>query len=163
MLDRKMFRSLIVALALGALSIAARAQFTGYYTYDSWWDGFSPYYADYLAQDTNGVIHGTMPQGAGNAFYGSWFDYPTGGSVKIHGLTAAKQPEHPYGGLTLGIDGNLYGASVHGAVDSMGNALPYGTLYRISNGVMTRVTFMLQAFPEGARRSSRRSSGQPRS
>jgi hypothetical protein len=71
-----MFRSLIVALALTALGVAARAQFTGIYTYDSWWDGFSPYYADYLAQDVNGAIHGTMPQGAGYAFYGSWFDYP---------------------------------------------------------------------------------------
>ena len=56
-----------------------------------------------------------MPQGGGRSvFYGSWFDYPIGGAVTIHGLSSSTQPQNPYAGLTLGIDGNLYGATVHG-------------------------------------------------
>lgn len=139
MFDRSKIRTLIVATGFGAISLAARAQFTGIYTFDSTWDGDNPYYADYLAQGTDGNLHGTMPQGISAAFYGSWFDYPIGGSLTVHGLTSSLQPENPWAGMTLGIDGNLYGATIHGAVDPTGKPLPYGTLFRISNGVMTRI------------------------
>ena len=138
MLDRKIFRNLIVALTLSALSVAVRAQFTGIYTFDSTYDGFSPYYADYLAQGTDGNLHGTMPQGISAAFYGSWFDYTIGGSASIHGLTSNTQPENPYAGLTLGIDGNLYGGSVHGGGPT-GSGSTYGAIFKISNGVMSTI------------------------
>ncbi len=138
MLGSKLIRTLIVALALGALGIAARAQFTGYYTFNSWYDGFNPYYADYLAQGIDGNIHGTVPQGSGYAFYGSTLDYPLGGAVKTHGLTLTTQPENPWGGLTLGIDGNLYGASVHGGNPvAPGSMATFGTVFMMSNGQPT--------------------------
>jgi uncharacterized repeat protein (TIGR03803 family) len=134
MLDRKLFRLLIVALALGAFTLAAHAQYTGIRTFDGWWDGSNPYYAEYLAQDINGNIHGTMPQGgAASVYYGTWFDYPIGGAVTIHGLSSSTQPQNPYSGLTLGIDGNLYGTTVHGG-GSDGNGSTYGTVFTIVNG-----------------------------
>ena len=75
MLDRRMIRSLIVALALSALGAAARAQFTGLYTFNSNYDGCCDYYAAYLAQGVDGNIHGNMGSGSWASFYGSWFDY----------------------------------------------------------------------------------------
>ncbi|HEY3627402.1 MAG TPA: choice-of-anchor tandem repeat GloVer-containing protein [Terracidiphilus sp.] len=139
MLDRNMFRTAIVVLALGSLGAAARAQFTGIYTFNGNYDGCCSYYADYLAQGTDGNLHGTMPVGAWAAPYGSWFDYTPGtSSPLIHELQSSLQPEEPYSGLTLGVDGNLYGGSTHGGA-STGSGSTYGALFRISNGVMTTV------------------------
>src|SRR5215469_17300943 len=121
MFDRNKLRGLIVALVLGALGLTARAQFTGIYTFNGNYDGCCAYYADYLAQGTDGNLHGTMPVGAWAAPYGSWFDYTPGAtSPLIHELQSSTQPEDPYSGLTLGIDGNLYGGGVHGGA-STGN------------------------------------------
>jgi uncharacterized repeat protein (TIGR03803 family) len=139
MLDRNMFRTSMVALALSTLGVAGRAQFTGIYTFNGNYDGCCAYYADYMAQGMDGNLHGTMPVGAWAAPYGSWFDYTLGASAPlIHELQSSTQPQDPYTGLTLGIDGNLYGGSTHGgAPTSTGST--YGALYRISNGVMTTV------------------------
>ena len=115
-----------------ALSIAARAQFTGIYTFNGNYDGCCAYYADLLAQDTNGNLAGTMPVGAWAAPYGSWFNYlPGAAAPSIHELQSSTQAEHPYSGFTLGIDGNLYGAGTHIGGSS------YGALFMINNGVMT--------------------------
>lgn len=139
MLDRKTIRSLIVALALSTMSFAARAQFTGLNTFDGWWDGSNPSYADYLAQDINGNIHGTMQAGGGSSVkYGSWFDYPIGGAVTINGLASSTGPQTPNAGLTLGIDGNLYGASTKGGGPTPGGST-YGTVFKIVNGQISTV------------------------
>ena len=136
---KQMFRLLILALLMSTCSSLARAQYSGLYTFNVNWDGCCAYYADLLAQGTDGNIHGTMPVGTWAAPYGSWFDYtrPNGG-VTIHPLTSPTQPQDPYSGLTLGVDGNLYGASVHGGA-STGNGSTYGSIFTISNGVITTI------------------------
>jgi uncharacterized repeat protein (TIGR03803 family) len=138
MFDRKKFRSLTVAVALSVLGVAARAQFTGYYTFNSNYDGYRAYYADYLAQGIDGNLHGTMPTGAWAAPYGSWFDFPIGGTVKIHELQSATGPQDPYAGFTLGIDGNLYGGTQHGGKPTSTGST-YGAIVKVSNGQMSTV------------------------
>ena len=112
--DLKTLRTAIAALGIAAFAIVADAQYTAIYTFNCVYDGCSPYYADLLAQGQDGLVYGTMPMGVGGSAYGSWFAYPAGGPVTIYGLKNPGEPDAPYSGLTLGIDGNLYGASVHG-------------------------------------------------
>jgi uncharacterized repeat protein (TIGR03803 family) len=138
MIDCKMYRPLMLALVLSACAALAEAQYSPIYTFNSSYDGCCAYYADLLAQGIDGNLHGTMPVGTYAAFYGSWFDYTIGGGVAIHGLNSYTQPQNAYSGLTLGIDGNYYGASIHGGAAN-GNGSTYGTLFKISNGVMTTV------------------------
>jgi hypothetical protein len=126
--DRKSLRSLSVALALAALSALAPAQYSGLYTFNMGYDGSNPYWADLLAQGPDGNLHGTLPVGS---IYsrGSEFDYTIGGGVAIHPFTTS-QPYNPYAGLTLGVDGNYYGGSIHSTTSSS-----YGMLFRVSTSV----------------------------
>ncbi len=147
MLDRKMYRSLIVALGIAAMGAAAQAQFTGIYTFNSNYDGANAYYADYLAQGADGNLHGTMPVGAWATPLGSWFDYVPGAvSPLIHELqSSAAQPQDSYSGLSLGIDGNLYGGSIHGGLSNSGGST-FGAIFKITNGVPS----LVYQFPGGA-------------
>jgi uncharacterized repeat protein (TIGR03803 family) len=128
--DRKFHRCLTIALALTGFSALAQAQYTGYYTFNQGADGSNPYFADLMAQGPDGNLHGTMPSGS---IYnrGSWFDFTINGGVTINPLTSS-QPYDPYAGLTLGVDGNYYGASIHSTV---GNS--YGMLFKIASSVTT--------------------------
>jgi uncharacterized repeat protein (TIGR03803 family) len=122
---RKISCYLTVALALAGFSALAQAQYTGLYTFNGNYDGSYPYYADLLAQGPDGNLHGTMPVGSIYA-RGSEFDYTINGGVSIHPLTAS-QPYNPYAGLTLGVDGNYYGASIHSTASNSP-----GMLFKIS-------------------------------
>lgn len=70
--DRKLYRFLNLVLLLGAVSTLARAQFSQIYTFNGNVDGDTPYFANLLAQGTDGYVYGTLPAGArwGD---GSWF------------------------------------------------------------------------------------------
>ena len=125
---RKISCYLVVALALAGFSAVAHAQYSGLYTFNMGYDGSNPYWADLLAQGLDGNLHGTMPVGS---IYGrgSEFDYTMNGGVAIHPFTTS-QPYDPYAGLTLGIDGNYYGASIHSTTSNSP-----GMLFRISTSV----------------------------
>ena len=125
---RTFLRSLSVALGLTAFSALAQAQYSALYTFNGNYDGSNPYFADLLVQGPDGNLHGTLPVGS---IYGrgSWFDYTVGGGVTVHPLTSS-QPYNPYAGLTLGVDGNYYGASIHSSGSSS-----YGMLFRVSTSV----------------------------
>jgi len=130
--NQEMFRSLIVVAAMiGALPALVRAQYTGIYTFDSQGDACCAGHADLMAQGQDGNLYGTMPTGVSSTYYGTWFEYPIGGQPMIHNLSGG--PFQPKAGLTLGIDGNLYGATVHGGPNN------YGMLVKVSNGVMTPI------------------------
>src|SRR4051794_30895450 len=71
-MNRQLDRSLILVLLLGAVCTLAHAQFSQIYTFNGNVDGETPYYADLMAQGTDGDVYGTLPAGA--RFYdGSWF------------------------------------------------------------------------------------------
>jgi len=90
-------------------------------------DGLVP--VGILAEGLDGDFYGTTYQGGANN-YGSIFKTsPTGAFTELWSFdpTPTKvDGNNPYAGLTLGSDGNFYGATVHGG--SMGA----GALYRIT-------------------------------
>jgi hypothetical protein len=116
---------LTLALALAGFSALAQAQYSAIYTFNMNYDGSNPYYADLLAQGPDGNLHGTMPW-ASIYNRGSSFDYTINGGVAIHPFTTS-QPYDPSAGLTLGVDGNYYGASIHSTTSSS-----YGMLFKMS-------------------------------
>lgn len=138
MKNTRLLRNTIALLMLTAAASIAGAQFTAIYTFDCYADGCGPYYADLLAQGKDGSIYGTLPTGVSSTAYGSWFEYAPGAQVAIHGLKNPGEPDAPYAGLTLGIDGNLYGASVHGGLRNNSGST-YGMIFRIANGVITPI------------------------
>jgi len=138
--DLRTLRTAIAALGIAAFAIVADAQYTAIYTFNCVYDGCSPYYADLLAQGQDGLVYGTMPMGVGGTAYGSLFAYPAGGPVTIYGLKNPGEPDAPYSGLTLGIDGNLYGASVHGGVNN-GSGSTYGMIFKIADRVITPIHY----------------------
>jgi len=135
MKDRMRERAVLVALCLTCLAAPAQAQYTGIYTFNLPYDGCCPNLANLLAQGRDGNLYSTMPTGVASAYYGTWFEYPLGGLPAIHPLAAG--PYVPASGLTLGIDGNLYGATQHGG---LGNGA-YGVLFKISGGGLIPVYY----------------------
>ncbi len=144
---RNISRYLTVALALAEFSALAHAQYSGLYTFNGDHDGSNPYFADLLAQGPDGNLHGTMPVGATGS-QGSWFDYTIGGTVASHPFSSG-QPYNPYAGLTLGLDGNYYGGSVHSTTGSSpGKLFKISTIATGTPGVITTV-FTFTAGPGG--------------
>jgi uncharacterized repeat protein (TIGR03803 family) len=106
---------------------------TTYYTFNSPYDGCCPTWSNLLAQGRDGNLYSTMPTGVSSAGSGTWFKYSPGGLPIIHPLQGG--PNTPNSGLTLGVDGNLYGATLHGG---LGNGA-YGLLFKISGGALVPV------------------------
>lgn len=144
MIDRKMYRPLMLALVLSACAALAEAQYSSIYTFNSSYDGCCAYYADLMAQGPDGNLYGTMPTGQGSQYQnGSWFEYSIGGGVTTKGLgKGGIVPAQPNTGFTLGIDGNLYGGVVFGGLNGGNN----GMLVKWSSSGLTPV----YPFPGGA-------------
>jgi len=89
-------------------------------------DGCNPSYSGILAQGRDGSIYGTLPTG-GSGGWGTVFKItPSGSLTVLHSFTGVADGGQPYGGLTLGTDGNLYGTT-----QPLLNGC-YGTVFRIS-------------------------------
>ena len=142
-MNRKLCRSLILVLLLGAVSALARAQFSQIYTFNGNVDGETPYYADLMAQGTDGNVYGTLPAGA-RYYDGSWFQdvpgsFPTFFAMAGNGTTLPNTGVYnPYAGFILGMDGNYYSAAVHGGLPTAYGST-YGALFKMSGGVVNRV------------------------
>lgn len=141
--DRKLYRSLILVLLLGAVSTLVRAQFSQVYTFNSSVDGAYPYFGDLMTQGTDGYVYGTLPAGA-RFNDGSWFQdvpgyFPNFIAMAGNGTTLPDTGVYdPAAGFLLGMDGNYYSASVHGGLPN-GNGSTYGMLFKMSGGVVTPV------------------------
>jgi uncharacterized repeat protein (TIGR03803 family) len=127
-------RALLTMAGL-SLCTSASAQFAGIYTFNAPYDGCCAANANLMAQGTDGILYSTMPSGVAGAYYGSWFGYGPGGWVVVHPLP--KGPFTPDSGLTLGIDGSLYGATMFGGLGGGS----YGVIFRISGGMWTTVYY----------------------
>lgn len=130
-------RILQFALCLFGFAATAQAQITLIYTFNSSYDACCPAWSNLIAQGRNGSLYSTLPEGVGSSVgHGSWFLFTPKGRPTIHGLPQ-NGPGTPDSGLTLGIDGNLYGATLHGGL----NSGAYGVLFKINSGSMVPVYY----------------------
>ncbi|HTZ98257.1 MAG TPA: choice-of-anchor tandem repeat GloVer-containing protein [Terriglobales bacterium] len=101
-------------------------------------DGEIPYAGLTLATDGN--FYGTT-QGGGTYGHGTAFSLTPGGTLTtLYSFCSQKKcfdGSEPYGGITQGTDGNLYGTTYTG-----GAAQYYGVIYRISVGLRPFVAFV---------------------
>lgn len=130
-------RILQFALCLSAFVATAQAQINLIYTFNSPYDGCCPAWSNLIAQGRNGSLYSTLPEGVGSLVgHGSWFLFTPKGRPTMHGLHQPG-PSTPDSGLTLGLDGNLYGATLHGGL----NNGAYGVLFKINSGSMVPVYY----------------------
>jgi len=128
--------SLLIVIAMLVLMtavhpIALHAQtFTDMHDFNCDRDGCDANFAGIVAQGTDGNLYGTVP--AGGAGCGSVFRItPSGAYNDIYNFSGADGC-NPFGGLTLGTDGYLYGATETGGTNDR------GTIFKIaSSGVLT--------------------------
>lgn len=132
---------LLTAMLLLAASATAQT-FTQIYSFSANTD---PYYFanQFLAQGRDGKLYGTShfsPASASGSF-GTFFSLPTSGPPSILTELNGTTGTYPYGGVTLGADGNFYGTT------SLGGTNGFGTVFKVTSaGVLT----VLHNFTGGA-------------
>ena len=99
-------------------------------------DGSGPYSTGMLAQGRDGNVYGTNFTG-GTYGYGTVFRItPDGTLTVLHTFTGGNDGAYPKGGLTLGSDGNFYGATQNGGQTGWGvvyKITPSGTFTALHN------------------------------
>ena len=120
------------------------------HTFASSTEGATPTSA--LVLGANGAYYGTATTGGANS-EGSIFDVTTSGTLSVlHTFSASTTDgEYPTGGLTLGSDGNFYGATTYGGstlatTNTTTNPTGEGTIYSMTaSGALT----LLHSFGDG--------------
>ena len=117
----------LAVLALNLLPITLHAQtYTDLHDLVGAVDGSGPYSTGMLAQGRDGNIYGTNFTG-GTFGYGTVFQItPAGTLTVLHIFTGGSDGAYPKSGLTLGSDGNFYGAT------QSGGATGWGVIFRIT-------------------------------
>jgi len=85
-----------------------------------------------LALGSDGNFYGTCNQGGA---YGPGVVFkitPAGGQTTLYSFTGNADGAYPHAGLSLGSDGNFYGATWNGGDMSVGDGLGYGTVFKIT-------------------------------
>ncbi len=105
-------------------------------------DGAKPYGG--LIQGTDGSLYGTTIEGGANN-YGTIFKIDTNGSTltTLHSF-AGSDGWGPYAGLIQGTDGNLYGMTIQGGLQTL------GTIFKIDTSATTFTTLHDFAYNDGA-------------
>jgi uncharacterized repeat protein (TIGR03803 family) len=165
-------KACIVFLLCAATAIAAPAQtVTSLLSFDGA-DGAEPYYGS-LVQGPDGNFYGTTWEGGGNTRCknshigcGTVFSITPGGTLttvhKFCTVTGCPDGAYPYGGLVVGVDGDLYGTTSAGGANGQGTVFkiipdgalktlhsfdgsdgtgPYGTLIQASDGDFYGTTY----------------------
>ncbi len=113
-------------LALNVVPIALHAQtYTDLHDFVGS-DGSEPYFTGMLAQGRDGNVYGTTYTGGTNGFGTVFKITPAGTLTAIHDFTGGTDGAYPKGGLTLGNDGNFYGAT------QFGGQTGWGVIYKIT-------------------------------
>jgi uncharacterized repeat protein (TIGR03803 family) len=118
--SRMLIMGLGVALLFGAAP--ARGQTVTYlYTFGTnSGDPANPTSIGVIAQGRDGKLYSTTPTGGADA-YGTAFTITTGGALtKLYDFNYSGVGGSPYGGLTLGTDGNFYGTTISGGAGGAG-------------------------------------------
>jgi len=88
-------------------------------------DPTQPYFSGIIAQGRDGDLYSAANGGAND--FGAVFKVSSAGTLStLYSFTGGNDGEFPYGGLTLGSDGNFYGTTFAGGSDS------YGTVFKIT-------------------------------
>jgi len=123
------------AVLLGALATTVQAQtYSVVYNFgDIVLDAVGPQYSGIIAQGRDGNLYTTTPYGGQNGVGAVVKITPTGQETVLYSFNVTdSNEEYPFSGLTLGIDGNLYGTT-SGAQNTNG-----GKIFRITPaGVLT--------------------------
>jgi uncharacterized repeat protein (TIGR03803 family) len=95
-------------------------------------DPLNPAYSGIVAQGRDGNLYSTTPAGGtgGSGNLGTVFKIDAGGAVSVIYGFDGTHGQAPYGGLTLGTDGNFYGTTSLGGSNKLGvifNITPTGT------------------------------------
>lgn len=136
---------LIAAVLFCAAALAQAQTVTDIYNFaNNGISGANPWYVT-LVQGTNGNLYGTAYNGGAFAA-GTVFNITTSGSQKlIHSFTGTTADgANPTGGLTLGTDGNFYGATQQGGLHSM------GTIFKITPTGTITILHNFNSFIDGA-------------
>jgi len=101
-------------------------------------DGFNPGVS--LIQDASGNFYGATIQGPvrllNGAGFGSVFEFTASGEFHTLASFDGSENAYPYGSLTFGLDGALYGTTYSGGMSNL------GTVFQVtSNGVNTLISF----------------------
>ena len=100
--------------------------YTDLHDFDSSTDGANPNFPGLIAQARDGKLYGTAPTGGPHGF-GTVYQITASGAFHvIYSFTGGNDGAHPYSGLSLGTDGNLYGTTFDGGANSQ------GTIFKIT-------------------------------
>jgi uncharacterized repeat protein (TIGR03803 family) len=92
-------------------------------------DPYQPY-VEIVTQGRDGNLYSTASQGGANGV-GAVYKITQAGAVKVLHSFSLQEGLLPFGGLTLGTDGNFYGTTYGGSSD--GNPYrPYGTIFKVT-------------------------------
>jgi uncharacterized repeat protein (TIGR03803 family) len=159
---RKQSLTLAVFLSMTGLAMSLRAQtYNVIYTFDPEdadinsvvVDPSNPSFSGIIAQGLDGDLYSTTPSG-GRYGYGAAFKIsPSGALTVLYAFTGGTDGANPYGGLTLGRDGNLYGTAKAGGSSLHGTAFsitPSGTMNCVHSFSVTDGAYPLAPPVEGA-------------
>src|SRR5215470_917742 len=128
-------RQLVLCFLVFILSATfAQAQFSVLYTYGSHaGDPVDPINSTAIAQGRDGNLYSTAFQGGANGNGAAFKITPVGTLTVLYNFcsqAACADGKGPYGGLTLGTDGNFYGTTTGGGNGD--NAYGDGVVYKIT-------------------------------
>jgi uncharacterized repeat protein (TIGR03803 family) len=110
----------VTTLALSLLAAVAHAQtYSDLYNFgDGSGDPLNPQYSGIVAQGRDGNLYSTTPKGGTGS--GTVFQMTPQGKVTVLYNFDVTHGKVPYGGLTLGTDGNFYGTTSAGGSTNLG-------------------------------------------
>src|ERR1700722_1414755 len=110
---RELFAFAILTLVL-AVSVAHAQTYTDLYNLgDATGDPLSPQFSGIVAQGRDGNLYSSTPAGGSSAM-GAVFKITPQGTLSVLHSFNGTLGKVPYGGLTLGTDGNFYGTTSSG-------------------------------------------------
>lgn len=126
----------MVLLAVSVQPIALYGQtYSDIHDFNHTVDGANPYFSGIVSQGRDGNMYGTTAVGVNNVYGGVYKITPSGTSTNIYNFTGGNDGTYPYGGLTLGNDGNFYGTTTLGGGT---NGCYYGTVFKVTpSGTLT--------------------------
>ena len=119
--------SCMFLLVLGIATTPLHSQtYTDLHDFNCGTDGCGGAWPGTLAQGRDGNLYGTLPT-AGSSGFGTVYKItPSGSLTAIYNFSGLSDGSTPLSGLTLGTDGNLYGATYNGGANG------YGTIFKIT-------------------------------
>lgn len=146
------FRKLEFCFLICALSTtAAYAQFSVLYTYGSNpGDPVDPQSSTRIAQGRDGNLYSTAPQGGAHGDGAAFMITPSGTLTVLYSFcskSSCADGTFPYGGLTLGTDGNFYGTTSGGG--NTDNAYGDGVVFKMTSAGSLTVLHVFTAATDG--------------